>query len=306
MTLAIYGAGGTGVNIAKQLTDLCAQVYFVDTSVSNLKDVRSDNIFLVEGMDGAGKDRRVTSENFKDISTDVLVKLKPSEQLNVVISSLSGGSGSVIAPHLAKALVQAGHNTIVIGVHSAQSTRELTNCLNTLLSYRGMFAKIGESVAMYYVNNPKRDQADRETINFVRMLALLVDRARTEEFDTSDLKNFLRFELVTDNAPGMAILEVSLNEAVQVQKGTAVIGTILLTKEKNTKIEPVIPEYLSTCVVTDTEAFKEDMRLNTVLGKVAVIVDGIQAELKEQHDFKKVNKVRDLEVSGGDDDGAVL
>lgn len=91
MTISIYACGGSGVNIAKMIKDIDAEINFIDTSVSNLKSVNSPNVFLVDAMDGAGKDRSVAYENFKDISGDVLLKYKPSEQLNIVISSLSGG-----------------------------------------------------------------------------------------------------------------------------------------------------------------------------------------------------------------------
>lgn len=91
MTISIYACGGCGTNVASAVKDLDVEINYIDTSVSNLKSVNSPNIFLVDAMDGAGKDRSVAYENFKDISGDVLLKYKPSEQLNIVISSLGGG-----------------------------------------------------------------------------------------------------------------------------------------------------------------------------------------------------------------------
>lgn len=89
--IKVYAAGGAGINVAKQLTDLDIDVNMIDTSESNLKACGTNNVFLVDGLDGAGKNRKISYDNFKDISSDVLIKFKPSEQLNVVISSVSGG-----------------------------------------------------------------------------------------------------------------------------------------------------------------------------------------------------------------------
>lgn len=91
MTLSLYACGGTGINIAKMIREMDIEINYIDTSSSNLKTVNSNNVFLVDGMDGAGKDRSATYEGFKDISEDVLLKHKPSEELNIVIGSLSGG-----------------------------------------------------------------------------------------------------------------------------------------------------------------------------------------------------------------------
>ena len=91
MSLSLYCCGGTGVNLGKAIRDPNIAITFIDTSDSNLKTVKSGNVFLVEGMDGAGKNRSKTYQNFKDISEDVLLKFKPSDKLNVVVSSLAGG-----------------------------------------------------------------------------------------------------------------------------------------------------------------------------------------------------------------------
>lgn len=89
--LNIYACGGTGINIARQIKDLDVNIFYIDGSDSNLKGVSEDQVFLIPDQDGAGKDRTVTYNNFKNIVEDVLIRFKPSETLNVVISSLSGG-----------------------------------------------------------------------------------------------------------------------------------------------------------------------------------------------------------------------
>ena len=63
--ISVFACGGCGSNIAKQITDLDIEVNYIDTSTSNLKGVKSDNIFVLENIDGAGKDRSKTYELYK-------------------------------------------------------------------------------------------------------------------------------------------------------------------------------------------------------------------------------------------------
>lgn len=306
MTINIYACGGNGVNIGKLIKDMDVNIVYVDTSLSNLKSVNSPNIFLVETMDGAGKNRAIAYDGFKDVSEDVLLKFKPSEQLNIVISSLSGGSGSVLAPLVTKELLSRGHSVIVIGVESRHSVIELKNTVKTLKSFKSISDNAKKPVSLYYVENNNRTDADRQAIHFINLLSLLTDKKVTEEFDNSDLKSFLYFDKVTDNDPTTAILEVGHNDKSLVDKGTSIVGTILVTKDKASAIQGTTPEYLATCVVSDSGYTNEDIRLNSVLGKLSLIIDTLEKDIQQHQDDKKVNKIKDVEVTDSNCDGMVL
>lgn len=307
MNIKLYACGGAGTNIARQIPDLDIDIVFVDTSSSNLKSVKHGEVFLVDGMDGAGKHRPETYENFKDIASDVLVAHKPSDVLNIVIHSISGGSGSVVGPMIASKLVANGQNTIVIAVESDQSIRELDNGVKTLKSYAAQASRmVQKPISIFYVGGMTRSEADRSALQFINLLALIVTKKFTEEFDNSDLKSFLYFDRVTDNAPCVSIIELLPNDSIVPEKGTSVVGTILLTTNKTSTIQPVLPEYLATCVVTDPEYKNPDIRINSVLGKLSLIIEGLERRLQTQNDTKKVNKVREVAVTETNDDGMCL
>lgn len=306
MKLTVYAAGGTGTNIAKRIGDLDINVVFVDTSVSNLKSVTNPNVFLVEGMDGAGKYMNATYEEFKPIVSDVLLKFPPSDQLNVVVGSLSGGSGSVIAPMLVSKLVEDGYNTVGIGIVSDHSTTEISNALKSLKSYRGRSSVIKKAISLFAVSGATRSEADQQALHLISLLALLVDKKHTAEFDTADLRSFLFFDRVTDNQPTVSIIEVMANEEFIPEKGTSVVGTVLLTSDPSSTVKPVYPEYMATCLVTDKEYKNSDIRVNSVLGKLSLIIDQLDAKLKTQIDQKHLNKVRDVAVVSTHDDGMCL
>ncbi|NTV78214.1 MAG: hypothetical protein HGA25_03490 [Clostridiales bacterium] len=304
--ISVFACGGCGTNVAKQITDLDVEVNFIDTSTSNLKGVKSDNIFVIENIDGAGKDRSKTYEHFKDIASDVVIKFKPSASLNVVVSSLSGGSGSIIAPLVTKELIRLGHNTIVIAIDSKHSVKELDNTIKTFKTYKSISDGIKKAISIFYIENSNRKESDNKAVWFINLLSLLVNRQQTEEFDTTDLTNFLNFDRVTDNAPTISILEVNENETITPEKSTTIVSSILLTTDKHSTIKPVVPEYLSTCVVTDPQYKNDDIRVDNILGKLSIIVEAMEREIKELQDNKKINKFKELDVQGSNSDDVVL
>ena len=303
--LNVYCCGGAGSNVGKQITDLDVNVTFIDTSVSNLKGVDESKIYKIDGIDGAGKDRKITYENFKN-PDEVLIRFKPSLELNIVISSLSGGSGSIIAPVLARELIKQGHNTIVVAIDSTSSVIEIDNCIKTLKTYKSFSNGAKKSFSIYPIHNGSRKEADGRAINFINLVSLLVNKEHTEEFDTSDLRNFINFDNVTDNEPNVSIIEINANENIVPEKNTSIVSTILLTTDKNSTIKPVIPEYLSVCVVTDKNYKNEDIRIDNTLGKLALIVEGYEAQKKECSDNKRINKFNDVSVEATTEDGAVI
>lgn len=304
--ISVFACGGCGSNIAKQISDLDIEVNYIDTSTSNLKGVKSDNIFVLENIDGAGKDRSKTYEHFKDIASDVVIKFKPSASLNVVVSSLSGGSGSIIAPLVAKELIRNGHNTIVIAIDSKHSVKELDNTIKTFKTYKSISDGIKKAVSIFYIENSNRKESDNKAVWFINLLSLLVNRQHTEEFDTTDLTNFINFDRVTDNVPTVSILEVNENETINPEKNTTIVSSILLTTDKHSTIKPVVPEYLSTCIVTDPQYKNEDIRVDNILGKLSIIVEEMEREIKDLQDNKKINKFKELEVSNSNSDDVVL
>ena len=306
MTITVYGCGGTGVNLVRQIDNPNVTVNYVDTSVSNLKNVRSDNVFLVEGMDGAGKHRATAFENFKDVCEDVLLKFPPSDKLNVVVSSLSGGSGGILNSLLTRELVKRNLPVIVIGIDSKSSVIELSNTLKTLQTFKSFSDSLKKPISIFHIENTSRKDADRQALTFITLMSLLVDKTATDEFDTSDLKSFIYYDKVTDNYPTVAILEIRPNEDIPQEKGTFVGSTILVTRDRASDLKGSKPDYFATCIVTDEGYTAEDLRINSVMGKLSTIIDSLETEIKTLADTKKVNKIRDVEVQANTDEGVVL
>jgi hypothetical protein len=305
MTVRVFLCGGTGVNIGKKIKSAVDLVY-IDTSTSNLKTVDKDLIMLVEDMDGAGKLRSNTYEKFKDIADDVLIKFKPSNELNIVISSLSGGSGSVISPLIVKRLLEDNKNVLVLAIDSKHSVIEINNTIKTLKTFKSVSNTINKNVSIVYFDNVNRTEIDNKCVSTVELMTLLVDKHRTEEFDISDLHNFLNFDKVTDTKPNVSFVELRANDTIEQEKNTSLVSTILLTKDRNSTITSTLPEYLATCVVTDKDYNLGDVRIDNIVGLLAITIEQLEAQIKDLSDNKRVNKVRTIEVVSENDDGMIL
>lgn len=303
--LNVICCGGAGSNVGKQISDLDVSTFFIDTSTSNLKGVDESKIYKIEGIDGAGKNRKVTYENFKN-PDEVLIRFKLQGKIVVVISSISGGSGSIIAPVLTRELIKQGYTVFVVAIDSTSSVIEIENCIKTLKTYKSFSNSEKKSISIYPIPNTSRKEADSRAIYFINLLALLVNKDHTEEFDTSDLRNFVNFDNVTDNAPNVSIIEINANETIVPEKNTSVVSTILLTTDKNSSINPVIPEYLTVCVVTDKNYKNEDIRIDNSLGTLSTIVNRYESLAQELADNKRINKVNELAVEATTDDDVVL
>jgi len=305
--MTVYACGGCGVNIGRAIKDLNIDVCFVDGSDSNMKGIDQDKTFLVPEMSGAGKKRSITHEHFLPVAEDVLIKFKPSSTLNVVISSVSGGSGSVLSPAIIKELISRDLPVIVVAIDSRSSVIELQNSVNTLKTFRGVSSVSKKTVSIFYIENTNRKEADQRAAQFINLLTVLTDKEKTEECDVTDLYNFINLDEVTDNKPSVAFLEVGQNEPVTPEKGVVVATTILVTSDRNATIHPVTPEYLSTCIVTDPDYKLDDIRIDNTLGRLTKVIDKLEVELKQHSDNKKVNKFSDIDVDEHTDEfGFVL
>lgn len=305
--LKVYACGGAGVNIGKNILPASANVIFVDTSKSNLKDVKNDNIFLLEEMDGAGKERAFTYENFKDIAGNVLIKHNPSDELNIVITSLSGGSGSVIGPMLARELATMNKNVITIAFISTSSAKEIDNSIKTLMTFKSLAAKSKKAMALMVLDNRiGRSQVDKKIIQTVNLFSLIIDKSRTEEFDMADLKNFINFDKVTQNAPCASVIDIAEKKDKQDRKGEHTVATIHVTSNKESDIDEYNPEYLATCILTEKDAKEIDIRIDNLLGAIDNIITDCQHLLKTFEDNKKVKNLKDKVVVEDSDDGIVL
>lgn len=252
----VYAAGGAGTNVAAKLLQYIdhndpgfagLNICFADTSDSNLsKDIPEDKCYIIEGLDGSGK---VRAENHKEISKrtrDILQKFKPSD-LNIVLSSAAGGSGSVIAPSLVGELLAKNCPVIVISIGSVQTRLEIENTLKTLKSYEAIAKMRSAPVVLAYLQNDSktsRTQVDA-TIDYLITSLCGLFSGQNRELDSKDLANWLRFDRVTSFPIGLTSLTIVRGEDNQTTGHVITVATIVEGEENSEYVgrDKIVPEY---------------------------------------------------------------
>jgi hypothetical protein len=289
----IYACGGAAINIVAGLKnttvnrDLVSdfEVVLVDTSRSNLSaHSREAECYLVEGLDGSGKVRSENSGAIAERVKDILQQHKPGD-LNIILSSGAGGSGSVIGPLLASELLARGVAVIILMVGSTASKLEAENTLKTLKTYEAISQKRDMPVVMHYLQNSPtliRAKVDQSMISTISYLGMLYSR-RNRELDTKDLQNWLNFSKdgLTSFGAQLAVLTILWHDQAdgdntEMKSDLAKLGNIisvatLAPEGVNTDL-PQAPEYQTVGILPQIKDGGEQLA-----GKVIsyVISDGL-------------------------------
>lgn len=247
-TMNVFGCGGTGINIARHIASREAEfsseayakrnVYFLDTSMSNLAGMspQDPNVYVYEDVDGAGKNRRHVAATVMENVNPVLLKFRPAE-INIVISSNSGGSGSVIAPSLVSELLDRGENVILFAINSYEDRKALENVIACMKSYESI-SKLRKKpvVACLFENNSDNTElaVNKHVSDSVILLSALFSR-NNEGMDTQDLRNWLNYDKVTNFAPSFSQLVIHIGEVSKVDD-RHLITSMILSPSRETQI----------------------------------------------------------------------
>lgn len=251
----VFAAGGAGTNIAYQLESVRnkietgfaeLEIVYIDTSRSNLIDKKIDeeHTYLLEGLDGSGGVRKTNYQAIAENIKKILLKY-PAQDLNIVLSSGGGGSGSVIAPSLASELIAKECPTIIFLVGSTDTRKDIENTLNTMKSYDGIRKTREAPVVVFYEENSKetpKAKVDKNIYDAIISLMVLYSR-ENKALDSQDLKNWLRFDNgVTSFDAQVAGLKIVSNASDLTAYGN-VIAVATLNAEGKEETLGVVPDY---------------------------------------------------------------
>lgn len=320
--MMIYATGGSGCNIVsnflKQMTKestgmtLFGCVY-IDTSRSNLNpNIPLSDTYLVDNLDGSGKLRASNYQALSDCSRDILLKHKPAD-INVVIGSASGGTGSVISPILVSQLLDRGEDVIVIAIGSTSSRIETENTLKTLKSYEMISQKRETPVIMAYRENSQkkpRADVDGEVEMLIATLAVMFS-GNNRELDSSDLSNFLNYQKVTNFKPKLSHLDI-FSGNVTLAKGQALVSLVTLMDSTSDAESGVLTDYQAVGFIPETAKAYLGQQLPihaaVVSGYFNGVAEALEAKISSYDEVRKsiVEKPITDRNTQATDDGIVL
>ncbi|ATA65630.1 tubulin-like protein [Serratia phage Moabite] len=226
-SVSIYGCGGAGIDLVNRLLDqdLSGLAYvnaaFVDSSKSNFNG-RYDpkTCYVLEGVDGSGKERSINYPLIARAVDDVLLSHKPSD-LNILVFSASGGTGSVFSLKIAEALWEQNKAVLLFVVGSTESGKTTGNVLDTLYSIDTMARKKNVSAVVYYDTNGSNVRNSEVDINMLTGMRWILDLyAGTHHgLDSADVLNWARPTSGAKVTPQLCLLDITedRNEAIEIE-----------------------------------------------------------------------------------------
>jgi hypothetical protein len=283
----LYACGGGGINMGHKIDHIAQtsldsfatlDVVYLDTSKSNLHhDIDAESVYLIqnpnsgEDKDGSGQERATNYEDIDAQTRSILQRFKPAD-LNIVLSTGGGGSGSVIAPSIMSELLDKG--LPAIGICIGDDSKFTRNSLNTLKSYEKIAEIRQKPVSLLYIQNSlemNRAAVDVRVQHMVTSLCLLFSR-RNRELDNRDLYNWLNYQIPTSYQPALTALSLvsDLNPQNLSKLGNLISIATLATSVSDTAL-PIRPEVQFVGFMDDASAKVLDVQASLHF----IISDGV-------------------------------
>jgi len=251
----IYACGGTGIKVVSQLhasnlddTNIAEMLpVYLDTSRSDFSEkTPPDHCYVVhdrngEEIKGKGK-QRVGVTEITEAIPGFLSKFPPTE-VNLVVFSLSGGTGSTAGPLLLKELGERNVQAIAIVVGSGESLITVNNSFAALHSMNNIAEMLGRTQLISYHYGRNGIEAD-EQMTYVILGLLTLLSGMNGSLDEIDVANWVQSERVTTIEPGLVTFQL-MNDTSQVNNLESVISIASIYKSKSCQRVEVFNEYLT-------------------------------------------------------------
>lgn len=313
--ISVYGAGGTGINLTRQLElgirnwweGSDPSFYRVDTSKASGQEASSDNTHIFPNTDGSGKDRSANADQINNEIREVLAKFEP-QQFNVVVFSASGGSGSVIGPAVIREIQKQGKNAVAVVLGSFEDKRAAMNTKFTLATL-DRIAQITKTpvIMSYHSNTNGRTLADKEMSSALSIIMMLLSGV-TEKPDAADLSNWLNYTKVTDVPAYLNILTIAQTDE-QFGQIKYPISVLNMMKDPGQAVPAFSADYEVTGyfpgdreVSGNVHAIIDTNGVEDLVGSVEEVVKKFQARAESRPNRRPLSSA---EISP-DDDGMIL
>lgn len=325
--ISVYACGGTAINIMSPLVDLSKshnsgyaelKLTMIDTSKSNLAPNMDYDFFHVTGFgdvtaDGSGMVRSANFKAAKQVAPKILHEHPPSN-LNVVVCSGGGGSGSTIANVLADELLSKHLSTIVIMVGATNCSKSISNTIETLQSFHGISQSRGQSLSINYLENKKGMPIDKEVDIRARAMLLLIASVWSGEnhgLDSADLSNFLKPDSVTQFPVGINALISSMEGHLELDRGQAISTLVSAMRHagEDASVDQIVPYHvfgiLSEAAIAKVQV-ATPIHLATVQGYFSQVLDRLKKQLATSEDFYRLNPIGNALDAGSSQEGGFV
>lgn len=319
--------GGCGINVgvalkANSKTEVLRDAYFIGLDASNANS--SNGLFEVEYMTtagsqatmarGSGKKRSANYDQAEEFTDKVMAKHKPAD-VNIIIGSTSGGSGSMLTTMVIRSLAKKGIPFVVCFVSDFTSIVERANAINTLRSTVAQTNPkvLGVPVPFIHFTNQAdvtRGKMNDQIVDRLNLLSLFLTE-HNEEADYEDIKNLLTYSKHYDVAPAFSQIHFYDEEAARAYSGDTPVAVYSLFEDKNS----IIPRFAGT-VIRTTGVFGKNTTKPADIKELHMTLDhgqyleDLAQHIDELNEVKKEAKStyahKSIDIEDTDDNGVFM
>lgn len=302
----IYACGGTGIGIGRKVADMkvvkgaaIPKVVYLDTSDSDmLTGFEKEDCYVLSNVNGAGKLQGEHVKPIRKVVPEIIKEHEPAD-LNIIISSASGGTGAVYATELAEALILDGKPTVVSLVVTREDSRATQNSIQTLKRLNRLADKKAVPVVVNLVlqeNASDEEKSDNKAMTAISAL-LIISSGLNVGLDTRDVANFLYFDRVTPVKPRVLELAYAMGDIDVNAQSDDVITLLELTPQGQA------PSNIEALYRATGESSGERRIIAyTHPGSIGEMVDNLELhKLRIDERLEKVNRPA-LDLSDDDDE----
>lgn len=308
--LRIYGCGGAGINISKMFKDMndipaAATITptYIDSSMSNVSDdINPKDTFILENVDGSGKVRKENSTEIQAVIKKILNAHKPHD-MNVVVFSASGGSGSVFGPLIMSELMERGETVVGVVIGSHESNISTTNTLKTLKTLESIAGLRKRPAVVFYEQlSGSRGACDEQVKLAISALSVMASK-KNLELDSKDIFNWVNYDRVTDLEPRLSLLDIVLDTDESLFTD-APISVLSILNDTNSKLLSAPTDYMAVGYLPPDNCaglnFK-DIHFIISTDNVSDVMSGLN-KIKVEHDERNRNRNITESIVGKDDE----
>jgi len=322
----LMACGGAALNIVggflnnrrTDISDSACEINacFIDTSKSNLRragiESNDERAFIIDGVDGSGKKRDTNYKVVSEYAKEILHQYKPAD-INVIVHSASGGSGSVIGPVLAHELLSKNWPTLLIVVGGSDSKIELENTIKTLKGYEVISRRINKPVNVVYYENSKltpREKVDSLAQSSIALLSVIFS-GNNDDLDSADLTNFLNYCNVTNHEPQLTLVDFFYSE-FKIPKGQTVISAVTLTDKEHPSTLSIIVDHQSVGFLSPetSKLVSTQLPINmvNVLGYFPDVISRLEKQVNDIVEMRQSVVIKKIDVNDAEanDHGLIL